>query len=179
MYVFHKREIRKFTFSRAVMAKQCTKTRDARAKVLFCFSRVFHRLNSLTGYFIYTEPFNIFARFTRNWRSRLSSNLIQHSDRAQLWKADAFDGKGNENSRTPISKTTTLHVHHAFLYTSLPLLHDYDVKLPYFTISRLNGGQELKDNDFIFVFFTLIRHLPSILSEPACQPAQSYREFPY
>ena len=31
-----------------------------------------------------------------------------------------------------ISKTTTLHVHHAFLYTSLPSLHDYDVKWPHF-----------------------------------------------
>ena len=28
-----------------------------------------------------------------------------------------------------LSKTTTLHVHHAFL----PLLHDYNVKLPNFT----------------------------------------------
>ena len=27
-----------------------------------------------------------------------------------------------------ISKTTTLHVHHAFLYISLTSLHDYDVK---------------------------------------------------
>ena len=31
-----------------------------------------------------------------------------------------------------ISKTTTLHVHHAFLYISLPSLHGYDVKLPNF-----------------------------------------------
>ena len=27
-----------------------------------------------------------------------------------------------------ISKTTTSHVHHAFLYISLPSLHDYNVK---------------------------------------------------
>ena len=27
-----------------------------------------------------------------------------------------------------MSKTTTLHVHHAFLYISLPSLHNYDVK---------------------------------------------------
>ena len=27
-----------------------------------------------------------------------------------------------------ISKTTTLHVHHAILYISLPSLHDYNVK---------------------------------------------------
>ena len=31
-----------------------------------------------------------------------------------------------------ISKTTTLHVHHAFLYISLPALHDHDVKMPNF-----------------------------------------------
>ena len=30
--------------------------------------------------------------------------------------------------------TTSLHVHHAFLYISLPLLHDYDVKVPNLTI---------------------------------------------
>ena len=29
-----------------------------------------------------------------------------------------------------VSKTTTLHVHYAFLYISLPSLHDYDVKWP-------------------------------------------------
>ena len=28
-----------------------------------------------------------------------------------------------------ITKTTILHVHHAFLYNSLPSLHDYDVKM--------------------------------------------------
>ena len=32
-----------------------------------------------------------------------------------------------------LSKTTTLHVHHTFLYISLASLQDYDVKLPNFT----------------------------------------------
>ena len=43
------------------------------------------------------------------------------------------DGDGNENVKKAIgllSKTTSLHVHHAFLYISLPLRHDYDVKMP-------------------------------------------------
>ena len=31
-----------------------------------------------------------------------------------------------------LSKTTTLHVHHAFLCISLPFLHDYHVKIPNF-----------------------------------------------
>ena len=41
------------------------------------------------------------------------------------------DGDGNENGTKAIgliTKTTTLHAHHAFLYISLPSLHDYDVK---------------------------------------------------
>ena len=41
-------------------------------------------------------------------------------------------------------KTTTLHVHHAFLYISLPSLHNYDVKL--------TGTY---DNDFLFLFVNL------------------------
>ena len=32
-----------------------------------------------------------------------------------------------------ISKTTTLHVHHTFLYISFPFLHDSDVKMPNFS----------------------------------------------
>ena len=46
-----------------------------------------------------------------------------------------------------ISKTTTLHVHHAFLYICLPSLHDYDVKIPIFMFC---GGRE--HNDFLFLF---------------------------
>ena len=43
------------------------------------------------------------------------------------------DGDGNEDVKKAIGllrKTTTLHVQHAFLYISLPSLHDYDVKMP-------------------------------------------------
>ena len=46
-----------------------------------------------------------------------------------------------------ISKTTALHVHHAFLYISLPSLHDYNVKLPNFTFCR---GREQKTTTFFF-----------------------------
>ena len=41
------------------------------------------------------------------------------------------NGDGKENVKKAIglmSTTTTLHVHHAFLYISLPSLHNYDVK---------------------------------------------------
>ena len=46
------------------------------------------------------------------------------------------DGDGNEDVKKAISsitKTTILHVRHAFLYISLPSMHDYDVKMPNFT----------------------------------------------
>ena len=42
---------------------------------------------------------------------------------------------GNENVKKTkglTSKTTTLHVHHAFWYISAPFLHDFDVKIPNF-----------------------------------------------
>ena len=46
------------------------------------------------------------------------------------------DGDDIENSTKAIgfwiSKTTTLHVHHAFLYISLPSGLDYNVKMPNF-----------------------------------------------
>ena len=55
------------------------------------------------------------------------------------------DGDVNENGKKKhygqISKATTLHVHHAFLYISLPLLHDYDVRVSNFTFCR---GREHK-----------------------------------
>ena len=38
-----------------------------------------------------------------------------------------------------MSKTTTLRVHHAFWYISLPSLQDYDLKVPNFT---LYGGRK-------------------------------------
>ena len=43
------------------------------------------------------------------------------------------DGDGNEDVKRAIgliTKITIFHVHHAFLYISLPSLNDYDVKMP-------------------------------------------------
>ena len=42
------------------------------------------------------------------------------------------------------SKTTPLHVPHAFLYISLPSLHDYGMKMPNFTFcGDVNTRQRL------------------------------------
>ena len=59
---------------------------------------------------------------------------------------------GNENAIGLLSKTTSLHVHHAFLYISLPLLHDYDVKMPSFTFY---GGRKTSDDKLFFLFLNL------------------------
>ena len=44
-----------------------------------------------------------------------------------------------------ISDTTTLFIHHTFLYIPLPLLHDYDVKVPYWSrfLEDVNKGKRL------------------------------------
>ena len=52
-------------------------------------------------------------------------------------RSDDGDGNGNTTKAIGlISKTTILHVHHAFLYISLLSLHDYDVKMPNFTLTE-------------------------------------------
>ena len=78
------------------------------------------------------------------------------------------DGDGNENVKKAIglwSKTTSLHAHHTFLYISVPLLHDYDMKMPSFTfygerisISKLEcGPKEInsRELDKTFIIVTL------------------------
>ena len=65
------------------------------------------------------------------------------------------DGDGNENGKKKaigyISKlATTLHVHHAFLYISLPSLLDYHVKMPNFTFCGGRGHKTTRD--FLFFF---------------------------
>ena len=62
------------------------------------------------------------------------------------------DGDSNENVKKAIgllSKTTSLHVHHAFLYVSLPLPYEFDVKMPGFTSY---GGRKEATTNFSFSF---------------------------
>ena len=53
-------------------------------------------------------------------------------------------------------KKTSLHVYHAFLYISWPLLHDRDMKLPNFT-RPLYGVGEHSTKILFFFFITYIR----------------------
>ena len=46
------------------------------------------------------------------------------------------DGDVNENGNKAVGlagQNNNIALHHAFLYMSLPSLHDYDVKMPNFT----------------------------------------------
>ena len=60
---------------------------------------------------------------------------------------------GNENVKKQqvnfISETTTFHVHHSFLYISLPFLHDYDVKC---LIFAFYGKRKQATRKFYFSF---------------------------
>ena len=63
---------------------------------------------------------------------------------------DNDDGKVNgEKIIRFINKKTTLHVHHAFLYISLPSLHVYEVKMPNSTFC---GGRKQATTNFSFSF---------------------------
>ena len=60
------------------------------------------------------------------------------------------DGDSNEDVKKAIGllrKTTTFHVHHDFLYISLPSLHDYDVKMPN---CKFYGGRKQETTNLFF-----------------------------
>ena len=63
-------------------------------------------------------------------------------------------GKRKQVKQVKISKTTTLLVDHAFLYISLPSLHDYDVELLSFTFSV--GRKQTQDNDSLFIIIIIL-----------------------
>ena len=60
------------------------------------------------------------------------------------------NGDGNQDVKKAIGllrKTTTLHVHHAFLHISSPSLHDYDVKMPN---CKFYGGRKQATTNLFF-----------------------------
>ena len=72
------------------------------------------------------------------------------------------DGDDNEDVKKAIGwivETTTLHVHHAFLYTSLPSLQDYDGKMPNFTFydGRKQATAKFSLSFWTWIWFLVIR----------------------
>ena len=79
------------------------------------------------------QMFSILNHILIKTRQLTSSVFIVFNYWFTLGSFSNDDCDGNEDVKKAIGllcKTTTLHVHHAFLYISLPSLHDYDVKMP-------------------------------------------------
>ena len=82
-----------------------------------------------------------------------SLNLFREVSAETLGSFSNDDGDGNQDVKKAIGllrKTTTLHVHHAFLYISLPSLHDYDVKMP--NCKFYGGRKQATTNLSLLVF---------------------------
>ena len=84
-----------------------------------------------------------------NFQSQNVSNGRQVQN-ALIGSFSNDDGDGNQDVKNAIGllrKTTTLHVRHAFLYISLPSLHDYDVKMPN---CKFYGGRKQATRNLFF-----------------------------
>ena len=84
--------------------------------------------------------------------NRTKLNAVYHSGNDLVLNRELSndDGDGKEDVKKAIGllhKTTTLHVHHAFLYISLPSLHDYDVKMPN---CKFYGGRKQATTNLFF-----------------------------
>ena len=91
--------------------------------------------------------------FNRSW---CQGRLLQLVPAKRIGTLRSNDADGNENVKKTIgliSKTTTSHVHHTFLYISFPFLHDYDVKMPNFAFY---GGRKQATTKFYFSYCTWI-----------------------
>ena len=84
----------------------------------------------------------------KGWKRLHCSLRFEQSDRAIKELKQRQRGRQRErqkSNRFRLAKQQHLHVHHAFLCISFPLLHDYNVKMPNFTFW---GGRELKTTTF-------------------------------
>lgn len=85
------------------------------------------------------NPLWLLNKLLRRFSSPISGSLSSNGD-----------GDGNEDVKKAIgllSKTTSLHVHYAFLYIYLPSSHDYDVKMPK---CKFYGGSKQATTNFLF-----------------------------
>ena len=114
--------------------------------------------SSLCFYAINADSFPATSCLSRsqNGRGRLCNEEIFHAPPSlRLGSFSNDDCDGNEDLKKAIgmmSKTTTVHVHHAFLYSSLLSLYDYDVKM---LDSKLYGGPKQGMANFYFLILNL------------------------
>ena len=69
-------------------------------------------------------------------------------DLQELWRTQRSNNETATRTSKKItgllSNPPTLHVHHTFLYISLPFLHDYDVKMPNFAFNEERKQSSLR-----------------------------------
>ena len=74
---------------------------------------------------------NFSIEHTRPRKAYVKTSLVSEETLGNIQSQE-----GNENVKKKtiglISKTTTLHMDHAFLCISMPFLHDYNAKMPNF-----------------------------------------------
>ena len=80
------------------------------------------------------------------------SLLAPYSQVGNIRSNNADDNENVKKTIGLISKTTTSHVHHTFLYISFPFLHDYDLKM---LISRFIEDVNKQRRNFISQFPSL------------------------
>ena len=90
------------------------------------------------------------------WKILLLCSSQQHLRMFWIGTLRSNDADGNENVKKKglISKTTTSHVHHTFLYIPFPFFHDHDVKMPNFAFYA--GRKRQATTKFYFSFWAWI-----------------------
>ena len=81
-------------------------------------------------------------------------SLRSHPSTRELYYDDGDANENGKKKKVYISKTTTLHVQHTFLYISLPSLYDRDVKFPQVTF--YGGRKHRQDYKFLFLPLNLV-----------------------
>ena len=102
------------------------------------------------------RAYKVWGRANSHFKWRFRSRRRCYCLSSLLGTLRSDDGDGNEYVKKAIgliTKTTTLRLHHAFLYMPLPLLHDFDVKMPDFTFYR---GSTQETTKFPLCFWTWI-----------------------
>ena len=88
-----------------------------------------------------------------HWFPREMTSEKQVQKLGTLRSNDADDHENVKKTIGLIRKTTTSHVHHTFLYISIPFLHDYDVKMPNLAFC---WGRKQATTKFYFSFWAWI-----------------------
>ena len=137
-------------------SKECIEVQERKRKSLSCFT-CSTKLEFRHSHVVVVQWRQRNVHKKRDARAKLLLNLLR--------TLRSNDADSNENVKKPIcliSKTTTSHVHHAFLYLSFLFLHDYDVKMPNFAFY---GGRKQATTKFYFSFWAWIWSLEIQLQE--------------